>query len=48
MLAAAEKKSAVLVEKDVYKRKYKLITYLMGKGFENNLISEVLNDNNLS
>ena len=44
----AEKKSAVLVEKDAYKRKYKLITYLMGKGFENNLISEALNDNNLS
>ncbi|WP_335340585.1 regulatory protein RecX [Pedobacter cryoconitis] len=48
ILAAAEKKSAVLVEKDAYKRKYKLITYLMGKGFENNLISEVLKDNNLS
>jgi len=46
--AAAEKKSAVLVEKDKYKRKYKLVTYLMGKGFESNLISEVLNDNNLT
>ncbi|WP_158800544.1 regulatory protein RecX [Pedobacter sp. L105] len=48
ILAAAEKKSAVLIEKDVYKKKYKLITYLMGKGFESNLISEVLKDNNLS
>lgn len=48
ILATAEKKSAVLIEKDAYKRKYKLITYLMGKGFENNLISEVLKDNNLS
>jgi len=48
ILATAEKKSAVLIEKDAYKRKYKLITYLMGKGFESNLISEVLKDNNLS
>lgn len=48
ILNAAEKKSAVLVEKDPYKRKYKLMTYLMGKGFESNLISEVLKANNLS
>jgi regulatory protein len=48
ILAAAEKKSAVLVENDKYKRKYKLTTYLMGKGFESNLISEVLKDNNLT
>lgn len=46
--AAAEKKSAALTEKDKYKRKYKLITYLMGRGFESNLISEVLTANNLS
>lgn len=48
ILAAAEKKSAVLIEKDPYKKKYKLMTYLMGKGFESNLISEVLKANNLS
>ena len=48
ILAAAEKKSAVLVENDKYKRKYKLVTYLMGKGFESNLISEVLKNNNLT
>ena len=48
ILAAAEKKSAVLIENDKYKRKYKLTTYLMGKGFESNLISEVLKDNNLT
>lgn len=48
LLAAAEKKSAVLVENDKYKRKNKLMTYLMGKGFESNLISEVLKDNNLT
>jgi regulatory protein len=48
ILAAAEKKSAVLIENDKYKRKYKLTTYLMGKGFESNLISEVLKHNNLT
>lgn len=48
ILATAEKKSAVLIEKDPYKRKYKLMTYLMGKGFESNLISEVLKANNLN
>lgn len=48
ILVAAEKKSAVLSEKDPYKRKYKLTTYLMGKGFESNLISEVLKANNLT
>jgi regulatory protein len=44
----AEKKSALLTEKDPYKRKYKLTSYLLSKGFESNLIAEVLNSNNLS
>jgi len=48
ILAAAEKKAPFIAEKDPYKKKYKLITYLMGKGFESNLISEVLKANNLS
>ena len=48
ILAAAEKKSASLTEKEPYKRKYKLMTYLFSRGFESNLISEVLKDNNLS
>lgn len=48
ILTVAEKKSALLTEKDAYKRKYKLTAYLLGKGFESNLISEVLNSNNLS
>jgi regulatory protein len=48
ILAAAEKKAPFITEKDPYKKKYKLVTYLMGKGFESNLISEVLKANNLS
>ena len=48
ILAAAEKKAPFIKEKEAYKRKYKLMTYLMGKGFESNLISEVLKANNLS
>lgn len=48
LLATAEKKSAVLNEKDPIKRKYKLITYLQSKGFENDLIFLVLKANNLS
>ncbi|WP_316834965.1 regulatory protein RecX [Pedobacter nutrimenti] len=47
LLELAEKKAKLITENDAYKKKYKLITYLMGKGFENNLISEVLKDNNL-
>nr|WP_233173950.1 regulatory protein RecX [Pedobacter sp. ASV19] len=47
LLELAEKKAKLITENDPYKKKYKLITYLMGKGFENNLISEVLKDNNL-
>ena len=48
LLATAEKKAPFITEKDPYKRKYKLVSYLMGKGFESNLISEVLKANNLS
>jgi regulatory protein len=45
--AAAEKKLRTITEKDSYKRKQKLMTYLMGKGFESDLILSVLKDNNL-
>lgn len=44
----AIKKSLVLTEKNPLKRKYKLISYLQGKGFENDLIFDVLKANNLS
>jgi len=47
LLATAEKKSATISEKDVLKKKYKLITYLQSKGFENDLIFDVLKANNL-
>ena len=47
ILASAEKKSASITEKDPYKRRNKLITHLMSKGFENNLIMEVLKSNDL-
>jgi regulatory protein len=43
----AKKKSATLTEKDPYKRKYKLITYLFGKGYENDLILVALKANDL-
>jgi regulatory protein len=48
LLATAEKKSAVLHEKNPLKRKYKLITYLQSKGFEGDLIFDVLKANNLT
>jgi regulatory protein len=37
-----------LSEKDPIKKKYKLITYLQSKGFEKDLIFDVLKANNLS
>jgi regulatory protein len=48
ILATAEKKLKVLTEKDPLKKKYKLITYLQSKGFEKDLIFDVLKANNLS
>lgn len=47
ILHTAEKKLATIHEKDAYKRKYKLVTYLLGRGFENDLILDVLKNNNL-
>lgn len=48
ILVLANKKLPSIKENDAYKRKYKLTSYLMGKGFESNLISEVLNANGLA
>lgn len=48
LLATAEKKIKVLTEKDPIKKKYKLITYLQTKGFEKDLIFDVLKANNLT
>jgi regulatory protein len=38
------KKNNVLNEKDPYKRKYKLQQYAMGRGYENDLIADVLKE----
>lgn len=47
LLTTAEKKGATITEKDGLKKKYKLISYLQSKGFENDLIFDVLKANNL-
>ena len=41
------KKAAVLTEKDPYKRRYKLQQYAMGRGFEADMIADVLKDSGL-
>lgn len=48
LLVTAEKKLRVLNEKDPIKKKYKLITYLQTKGFEKDLIFDVLKTNSLT
>lgn len=42
-----EKKAAVLKEKEPYKRNYQLKQYAFGKGYEGNLVAEILKDNQL-
>lgn len=44
----AVKKGAEIREPDPFKRKAKLVNYLLTKGFENDLIFDVLKANNLS
>jgi regulatory protein len=39
-----EKKAAVLTEKDLYKRKYKLQQYALSRGYEGDLVAEVLRE----
>ena len=41
------KKSAAVKEKDPYKRRYKLMQYAASRGFEKDLISDLLKDNHL-
>jgi len=41
------KKSIVTIEKDPYKRRYKLQQYAVGRGYEADLIADVLKDNDL-
>jgi regulatory protein len=42
-----EKKAALSKEKDVYKRSYQLKQYAYGKGYEGNLVAEILKDSDL-
>jgi len=42
-----KRKAALLKESDPYKRKVKLVQYALGKGYENDLIFDILNNNNL-
>ena len=42
-----EKKAALLNESNAYKRRYKLQQYAMGRGFESDLITDVLKDSEL-
>jgi len=42
-----QKKARLLSEKDPYKRKYKLHQYALSRGYENDLISEVLKNSDL-
>ena len=45
--ALLEKKNALLKESDVLKRRYKLAQYAMAKGFEKDLIFDILKSSNL-
>ena len=39
-----QKKAALLKEKDPYKRRYKLQQYAVGRGFEGDMVNDVLKD----
>lgn len=47
LVSILEKKSKLIQENDSFKKRNKLYQYALGKGFENNLILEVLKDNDL-
>ena len=48
LIAVFQKKDRLLTEKDAFKRRYKLQQYLLGRGFESDLIYEVMKNKNLS
>ncbi|HEY9533263.1 MAG TPA: RecX family transcriptional regulator [Mucilaginibacter sp.] len=41
------KKARTVAEKDAYKRRYKLQQYALGRGYENDIIADVLKDSEL-
>ncbi|HSZ24289.1 MAG TPA: regulatory protein RecX [Cytophagaceae bacterium] len=43
--ALIEKRDLMEKEKNSYKRKYKIAQYIIGRGFESELVWEILNDN---
>lgn len=47
LLGLLEKKWASLPDQDPYKRKQRLLNYALSKGYEQGLINELLNDNDL-
>lgn len=47
LLYVIEKKAASLQEKDPFKRKVKLTQYALSKGYENDLVFDLLRNNNL-
>ena len=47
LIKVIDKKSAMLNEKNTYKRQYKLHQYALSRGYENDLISDVLKDSGL-
>lgn len=48
LLRLLKKKSAKVTEKDAYKKQYKLMQYAMGKGYEADLITDILKDNTIT
>lgn len=48
LLALLKKKSKTIPEKDPFKKHYKLMQYAIGKGYEPDLIKDILNSNQLS
>jgi regulatory protein len=47
LMKVIEKKSALLSEKQPYKRNYKLQQYALSRGYENDLIADVLKNSDL-
>lgn len=47
LISILEKKAAKITEKDAYKRRYKLSQYAMTRGFEADMVSDVLSNSDL-